>query len=216
MRYAQEMPIKERDFKDGQSIINGIQQGKANRRDLIALLMYIREDLPDDMVRDVAHCVAHSTRDRGYAYSHIMRVTVSFMEMMIFGKGEELFLEPVFPIGDLVRNLAADLDAIGFDVTPRELETNTELIEILLQDILADTTVALDADYVRCHFETLSINGATDLRFVVRFRNRPNFKNQRFKLLATLECSFPVFKFGLESICDTPNIVFRPTSYRQD
>ena len=205
------MQIKERDFEDGQSIINCIQQGKANRRDLIALLMYVREDLPDDMIKDLAHCVAHSTRDRGYAYEHITRVIASFIEMLLLGSGE-LFIEPVFPIDELVDNLIADLSGIGFDVVPSKIQANAGLIEVLLRDILAGTVIALDREYFRaCRFATITLNEVTKLRFDVQFHNRPDFKNERYAFMAKLQWSFPVFNADETIICN-PIVSAEPTA----
>jgi len=59
--------MKPRNFHDAQTIIDGMKNGAMSRRDMAALLIYVREQLPNDIVRDIAHCVAHSGRDRGYA-----------------------------------------------------------------------------------------------------------------------------------------------------
>ena len=65
------MAMKPRDFADAQIIITDFKTGKMARRDLTALLIYIREQIPDDIVREIAHFVAHSDRDRGSTYIHI-------------------------------------------------------------------------------------------------------------------------------------------------
>ena len=194
------MSIKARDFEDAQSIINCIQQGRATRRDLVALLMYLREDLPNNLIKDLAHCVAHSSRDRGYAYSHIMHVTVNFLELWLPGKdsvkqGRELFIEPVFPIDEVIMNMAADLQAIGFNVVPLKLQSNAELIEALLRNILAGTMVALDRKVVRsCRFEEITLNEVTKLRFVIQFQNGIGSRGGIMDILSRFQWSFPVFK----------------------
>jgi hypothetical protein len=58
--YASTMVMKAGDFKDAQDIIDDMKMGKLDRRALTALLIYIREHLPHDMIKDLAHCVAHS------------------------------------------------------------------------------------------------------------------------------------------------------------
>ena len=63
--------MKPNDVKDAQVIINKIEEGEVTTRDLVALLMYLREHIPDDMVKDIAHCVAHNNRNRGMAHTYI-------------------------------------------------------------------------------------------------------------------------------------------------
>jgi hypothetical protein len=107
--------MKSRDFSDAQIIIDNLKIGGVGRRDLIALLIYIREHIPNDMIRDIAHCVAHSDRDRGYAYSHVEAFSANFISAA--ENGGILKVEPVFPRDLLVKEFAKDLIAIGFNVT---------------------------------------------------------------------------------------------------
>lgn len=99
------MAMKPQDFKDSQDIINSIKLGIVGRRDLVALMIYVREHLPNDMVRDIAHCVAHSDRDRGYVYAHIETFVSNLIN--IAKNGGILEVKPVFPKDELVQRPAS-------------------------------------------------------------------------------------------------------------
>jgi hypothetical protein len=150
-------------------IIDTIKMGNAGRRDLTALLIYVREHLPNDMIKDLAHCVAHSDRDRGYAYSHID----SFISNLITvaQHGGTLRVEPIFPRDQLISELAQDLIDLGFNVTRDDIGQNIELIKSCLIDILADAVILLrNQNVTSCQIKKNDVGGKPMLVFVTHFR----------------------------------------------
>ena len=158
--------MKSRDFNDAQNIINGVKVGNVTRRDLTALLIYVREHLPNDMIKDIAHCVAHSDRDRGYAYSHIKTFASNFIS--VARSDGVITVAPIFPRDAFASKLSQDLVSIGFTVTQADIEQNIEVIEAYLTDILADTVILLNnSDIKSCRFEEGRVDGKSTLAFVV-------------------------------------------------
>jgi hypothetical protein len=160
------MAMKPRDLEDAQNIINAMKQGFLSRRDLTALLIYIRECIPNDMIRDIAHCVAHSDRDRGYAYSHIEGFVENFVE--VAQRGGNLHVRPIFEKDELISKLTQDLKGIGLDVEQDDIKQHYTIIENALRDILVDTSVQLRHPKVAsCAFQEGAPDGAPILAFVV-------------------------------------------------
>jgi hypothetical protein len=184
------MGMKKRDFADAQSIIDGIKTGQLTRRDLVALLIYIREHIPNDIVRDIAHCVAHSDRDRGYTYSHIESFVQHLVDLGNQGGGT-LKVDPVFPKNDLITVLAKDLVALGFDIDKSDIENNYEVLKRRLSDILTDTTVKLRQPSVRqCAIEEGDLDRSDILAFYVFFQG---LKPSIFHIPHNVALAFPVF-----------------------
>ena len=164
------MPIKPQDLQDAQDILNNLKSGEASRRDLVALLIYIREYLPDDMVKDIAHCIAHSTRDRGHAYSYIESFVSHFIG--IAERGGILVVKPLFPVHELLSRLYSDLSTIGFNVSMSDLSEQATKIEAILSDILASTSLMLRNKHVAsCQFMKHAVEGRDTLAFVVQTRD---------------------------------------------
>src|SRR5690349_2016314 len=64
--------MKPNDLTESQRIIGLIEAGTASRSDVDFLLIHLREDLREgDPIKDIAHCIAHSKRDRGYAFKYV-------------------------------------------------------------------------------------------------------------------------------------------------
>ena len=95
------MAMKPRDFADAQNIVNDFKTGKMVRRDLTALLIYIREQIPNDIVREIAHFVAHSDRHRGSTYTYIESFVQNLIDLGNQGGGI-LTVKPVFNKIDLI------------------------------------------------------------------------------------------------------------------
>jgi hypothetical protein len=184
------MNMKIRDFADAQIIINGIKAGQLTRRDLVALLIYVREHVPNDIVKDIAHCVAHSDRDRGYVYSHIESFVQSVMSLAAQGSGT-LSVDPVFAKDRLIDTMAKDLADIGFNVNRVEIENNYGIIKACLSDILTNTTIKLaDAKVRQCTIEEGLLNGRNILAFSVVFQH---LDPSIFHIPPNVGLAFPVF-----------------------
>jgi hypothetical protein len=164
--------MKPRDFNDAREIIDCIKMGTLGRRDLTALLIYIREHIPNDIIRDIAHCVAHSDRDRGYAYSHIKAFASNFIS--VAASGGMLTVAPIFPRDELISKLAQDLIDIGFNITRDDVAQNIKVIESALADILVDTVILLnDANIQSCRIQEGSVDCQSTLGFVIYPQNLP-------------------------------------------
>jgi hypothetical protein len=184
------MAMKPQDFKDSQDIINSIKLGTVGRRDLVALMIYVREHLPNDMIRDIAHCVAHSDRDRGYVYSHIETFVSNLIN--IAKNGGILEVKPVFPRNELISKLHDDLKAIGFDVTRADIERNYAVVVSCLRDILSDTSMLLRHPNVKsCHFKEALIDGKPALAFVVYMQGLAS--GGALKIPENVGMGFPIF-----------------------
>jgi hypothetical protein len=75
-----------------------------------------------ERVKDLAHSVAHSDRDRGYAYDYIKRFIAHLVQ--IIDNGGLLVVKPVFSKDELIPELAADLRDIGFNITEADVKQN--------------------------------------------------------------------------------------------
>lgn len=164
------MAMKPRDFADAQIIINDFKTGKMTRRDLTALLIYIREQISNDIVREIAHFFAHSDRDRGSTYTHIESFVQNLIDLGNQGGGI-LTVEPVFNKTDLIDVLTRDLVNLGFDVVKADIEGNYELLKNCLSDILTNTTVKLkNANVRQCTIELGPLDGREILAFSIFFQ----------------------------------------------
>lgn len=164
--------MKPRDFNDAQAIIKDIKTGKLGRRDLTALLIYVREQLPDGMVKDIAHCVAHSDRDRGFAYSHVKTFASDFIAAAEGGGVASVKVTPIFPRKTLIAELSGSLTGLGFDVTKNDVTHNIGLIESYLADILADTVLLLqDPKVLSCRFESDRQGSGPRVAFFLQLHN---------------------------------------------
>jgi hypothetical protein len=73
--------------------------------------MYIRDEIPNGMVRDLSHSVAHTSRDRGYAYDRIEK----FVSQMIdaFQNGGALEIKPIIEVHSFLKELCRNHDKLG-------------------------------------------------------------------------------------------------------
>jgi hypothetical protein len=160
------MVMKPRDFEDAQKILNNLKTGNLGRRDVTALLIYVREELPNDMVKDLAHSVAHSDRDRGYAYKYINKFVSDMIH--VTRHGGAIPVKPIFSKSDLVAELAKDFSDIGFDVTEADIDRNYEVMEACLVDILDDMSIHLvHANVKSCRFTKWNDEEMPKMAFVV-------------------------------------------------
>jgi hypothetical protein len=133
--------IKLADLHDADAITGLLEDGTASRRDVAALLIYIREDITGDLIEDIAHCVAHTKRDRGYAYRHISRVVNQMLAA--FEKGGSFGVELVFPIEKVIEQLADVLIALGIGVDRRKVIARQDALEHVLGSVLTETVIEL-------------------------------------------------------------------------
>jgi len=126
--------MKEQDLADGQEIVKLLEEGRADRRDLLALLMYMREELPNDQVKDIAHFVAHADRDRGYAFTY----TKGFVDHLVsvFQGGGTLTVKEIYNTDVLIGQFCRDARKLGIVVSREKLTTHSNALKALLSSLL--------------------------------------------------------------------------------
>ena len=144
--------MKDSDLTDAQAIARLLETGDATRRDVAALLIYVREYLQDQMIRDLAHFVAHSNRDRGYAKGYVDTFTAHMIDT--FTNGGILKVAPIFPIRDVIRRFCNELRRLKVSLNGNDLYRHKEAFEQRLSELLDGVTVSLDDPRVdSCEFE---------------------------------------------------------------
>lgn len=133
--------MKAQDLADAQAIARLIETGTATRRDWVAFLIYIRESISDDMIKDLAHFVAHTKRDRGYAHAYI----TSFAQQMYHAmtQGGKLDVHAVFDLNELVDQLCNDARTLGIDLDRAAVNAHRAELEATLSDVLDGSSMKL-------------------------------------------------------------------------
>jgi hypothetical protein len=145
--------MKESDKQATAQIVNKLEGGTANRNDVAALLMYLREELSNgDPLKDVAHCVAHSDRDRGFAFDYITKFVDHFLE--IATNGGALQVDVLFPIAYIIDSLINALKLLNVSVDEQALKGHITEFRNLLSNVLADTKINIQHPKVSsCQFQ---------------------------------------------------------------
>lgn len=164
--------MKQQDLEDALDIASLLEAGTASRRDLVAFLIYIREHIPNDMVRDICHFVAHDRCDRGIAFDY----TEGFVSHVIsvFGAGGAIQVRPVYEIDVLLKQLCQDTQSLGINLDLAKLSNHcTELINIL-SELLDGVTFELKNSQVNsCTFEIRSDSSRKFLMLIVETHGLP-------------------------------------------
>ena len=144
--------MKDSDRKATSHIVAKLEEGSANRNEIVALLIYLREQLDrNDPLKDIAHCIAHNNRDRGFAFDYVTSFVDHFLE--IVSSGGVLHVRVLFPLSDLVESLILVLEAQNISVDGQALRGHMKELHTLLSSILADTTIDIKHSKVRrCQF----------------------------------------------------------------
>ena len=165
--------VKENDLEDARDVVQLIEAGTATKRDLLTLLMYVREEVPTGMVKDLAHSVAHTSRDRGYAFERIERF-VSHM-ISVFHKGGLLQVEPIFEANPLIRELSRELGKLGIPLNRSIVFRNREPLFAAIEELLLGVTLELKhSEVTSCTFRKLEPNNHDTFSFVVMTRGLSN------------------------------------------
>jgi hypothetical protein len=184
-----ERSVKQNDLDDAKKIAVLIEAGKATKRDVLALLMYVRDEIPNGMVKDLAHSVAHTSRDRGYAFERIERF-VSHM-MSVFQQGGSLKVEPIFEANQLINELSRDLGKLGIPLKRSTVYRNREPLFAAIEELLLGVSLELkNPDVISCTFERLDPNNPDTFSFVVRTRE---LSNGIIDLPDNVGIAFPLF-----------------------
>lgn len=184
-----ERSVKENDLDDAKKIALLIESGTATKRDVLALLMYVREELPNGMVKDLAHSVAHTSRDRGYAFNRIEKF-VSHM-ISVFQKGGTLKVEPIFEANPLIKELSKELGRLGIPLRRSITYRHREALFAAIEELLVGVTLELtNPNVTTCTFERLNSDDPDTFCFVVRTRG---LSNGAITMPENVGTAFPLF-----------------------
>jgi len=181
--------MKPNDLTESQRIIGLIETGTASRSDVDFLLIHLREDLREgDPVKDIAHCIAHSKRDRGYTYKYVEDFVNKVIEWI--QSGGRLVVKVLFPLDDVIEQLVKDLEAQGLTVQRDAFHQQSLLLCSRLGEILDGVTLKLSNTHViECVFDTASNNASPN--FNVRFRGLEH--GGALRVYQNTALAFPVF-----------------------
>ncbi len=159
--------MKANDLADAQQIAKLIEEGSASKRDVLALLIYIRDEIPNGMVKDLAHSVAHTTRDRGYAFDQIERFASTMIR--VFQSGGMLPVEPIFPSDRLIKELSRHLHSLGVRIDRPQTYRNRGPLLACLEELLEGVSLELKNPRIEsCKFERLGDENNEKFGFVLK------------------------------------------------
>jgi hypothetical protein len=181
--------MKPNDLADAKRIAESLESGTTDRTDFVALLIYLRKGMNPGALLDIAHCVAHSDRDRGVAYTYIRKFTDHFLA--VIKKGGRLKVGILFSLDSVISDLHSELNRVGISVSSAALSVQACLVENLLVSILEDVEIDLKHPKVAsCRFESATIGGNAQLAFLIQFNQD---LQGLIRMLASVRTAFPVF-----------------------
>jgi hypothetical protein len=193
MRYYKDM--KPNDISDLQQIVVLLQAGGATRRDMVALLILLRESLSktaNPMLLDISHCVAHSKRDRGLAYDYIEPFLADFIE--IVKKGGTLRVEVLFPIQKVIKELSSALNNVDVATANEKLLLlQVNHIRALFEEVLDGVELKLNHPNIsNCKFEAGTSKHGDRFAFTTHFIGLE--KAPVIQIPTKVGMAFPVFE----------------------
>jgi len=186
--------MKPNDLKDLEQITLLMQAGDASRKDMVALLILLREYLSkinQPMLLDISHCVAHSRRDRGQAYDYIDSFLKNFIKVVKQGGAFEVGV--LFPIQEVVKELTDSLKNVGVVFADEQtLLLQSDHIMRLMKDILVGVEVKIaHLNVLKCTFQAGISNQGEEFGFIVSFTGLE--KTRGLRIPANVAIGFPVF-----------------------
>jgi hypothetical protein len=144
------------------SIIGKMIDNTADRSDIIALLILVREHIPnqDSKLRDIAHCVAHTERDRGFVFDYFGPVVNQLVDSVKGGGIVPVY--SVLPIKDFLVELYDTLLALNITrFNLQDLLDQRDFIEGLLVEVLDGVVFTIaHPNVLKCAF----VSPSSDLR----------------------------------------------------
>jgi len=181
--------MKQNDLEDAKQIANLIEEGTATKRDVLSLLIYIRDEIPNGMVKDLAHSVAHTSRDRGYAYDRIEQFVSTMIQ--VFERGGKLEVKPIFPVDKLIKMLCKDLAMLGIQIDrPKTYRNRGPLLAVIEQLLLGVSLELKNPNIVSCIFERTPAEGLDAFCFVLQTHG---LSNGVITIPPEVTIAFPVF-----------------------
>lgn len=164
--------MKQNDFRDAQAIALLIESGVASKRDVLSLLMYIRDELPNGMIKDLAHFVAHPSRDRGYTFDRIEKFAATMIKFV--QQGGMLNVEPLFEANTLTKDLSRELGKLGIPLKRSTTYRNRGHLFTALEELLDGVSIELNNPNISsCTFKRLLPTDPDTFCFVVEFTRPP-------------------------------------------
>lgn len=164
--------MKHNDFSDAKAIALLIESGVATKLYVLALLMYVRNELPNGMIKDLAHFVAHPSRDRGYTFDRIELFVATMVKFV--QQGGMLNVKPIFEANTLTKDLSRELGQLGIPLKRSTTYRNREQLFTVLEELLNGVSIELkNPDISSCTFKRLLPTDPDTFCFVVEFTRPP-------------------------------------------
>ena len=181
--------MKRTDFLFAQELCDGLETGTARRADVTSLLMLIREDAPEGMIKDIAHCVAHQSRDRGYAFGFINHFLQELTDY--FRKGGTVTVRTLFDIEEVLEDLRAVLALQNVRLDVSKVRSHITRLVQAMEEILNQVVLEVDNPNVSfCAFNRSVVDGRFVFGFTVRFVGLSELQPG---MVDGVELMFPVF-----------------------
>lgn len=111
------------------------QSGTLDRSGGVALFMHLRDEAPmKSMLRDVGHSIAHDERTKGESFEYVARHVKTLRR--VFALGGVLSIKIMFPIHELLDELAEQVEEHGIAVDRPALHEQWRMLADLVADIL--------------------------------------------------------------------------------
>ena len=155
-------------FLDAQEICLQLELGTAGRRDVLSLLMYIREHAAEGVIRDLADSVAHSDRDRGHAYTF----TKEFVDRLVafVTEGGILEVETLYDSDQVIQELSTECARQGVRLDASRVSEQKGSLLTALGDLLSGVSLHLgNPNITWCKFVRQVVDGTVVFGLKIKF-----------------------------------------------
>jgi len=188
--------LKPNDKVELYGVVELLQNGRAQRKDLITLLALLREYIPKESSTflDIAHCVAHNERDRGVAFDYISNFLQTFV--LAVKKGGMFTVDGVFSMDVFLTEMHDCLHKQGIgNADLILLRANSGHIVDLLSSILDRIVINIQAKHIQmCAIEEIRSQNGNELTFQVNFKGLQ--EGYSIRIPRSVPICFPFFKIS--------------------
>ncbi len=154
------MAISQRDKNKIQEKVKLIEEGSLKIEDIEILLIRLRENIPDGIIKELSHFVAHSKREKG----HTLMTATPMLNNLVksFQKGGTFTLQPIFKRKDLMDELISHFKNLDIQFNEDYVRHNEANIISCLFDFLSDIEIKFKISEIKearlehAHKETYS------------------------------------------------------------
>jgi hypothetical protein len=169
--------VKQNDLEDAREIALLIEAGVATKRDVLSLLMYVRDEVSIGMIKDLAHFVAHPTRDRGYTFDRIEAFVAKMVKLV--HQGGMLNVQPIFDAKSLIKGLSKELEDLDIPLKRSTTYRNRQQLFNVLEELLDGDSIALkDPNVDTCVFKRLIPDNPDSFLFRRRIQSTAKGKHR--------------------------------------